>query len=92
MAKYRWRARRPISDIATSNELGDLLERLAAPVLAAAREDPNPTYVASLQMRRFVSSGRRGRVTVQVGAAPVIGAAVEAKRGTLGKAIARAGG
>lgn len=91
MAKYGWRSNRPLSVIAKSAELGDLLERLAQPVYDAAMEDPNEFYRKTLRMRRFVTGGARGRVTVQVGTNPVIGPRVEAKRGTLAKAIARAG-
>lgn len=91
MAKYGWKPTRPIKDIAVSDELEDLLMRLAAPVMASAEADPNPEYVASLQLRAFRSGGRRGRVSANVTAAPFIGSAVEAKRGTLGRAISRAG-
>lgn len=91
MAKHRWKANRPIRDIAVSSELGDLLETLAAPVLAAAQQDPNPEYVESLQMRRRLSKGARARVAIIVSAAPGVGGSVEAKRGTMGKAINRAG-
>lgn len=89
--KYGWKAVRPIKDIALSTELESVLMGLAAPVLAAAQNDPNPEYVASLRLRAFRSGGSRGRVTANITAAPYIGAAVEAKRGTLGRAIGRAG-
>jgi hypothetical protein len=88
---YGWKANRPISDIAKSDQLEGVLMGLAEPVLAAAQDDPNPDYVASLRLRAFRSGGRRGRVSANVTAAPNIGAAVEAKRGTLGRAIGRAG-
>lgn len=74
-----------------SDRLAEQLEAIAEPVLEAARQDPNAAYVASLQMRRFVSSGRGGRVSIQIGAHPVIGARVEAKRGTLQRALGSAG-
>lgn len=64
---------------------------LAQPVMDAAQRDPNPEYVASLQLRAFRSGGRRGRVSANITAAPMIGSAVEAKRGTLGRAIGNAG-
>lgn len=80
-----------IGRVMKSRKLGDQLEAIARPVLEAAREDPNPAYVASLRMRQFVSSGRGGRVSVQIGAAPVLGSRVEAKRGTLARALGRAG-
>lgn len=91
MAKYGWKSNRPIKDIAVSEELEQVLMRLAAPVLASAESDPNPKYVETLQLRAFRSGGRRGRVSANVTAAPFIGSAVEAKRGTLGRAISRAG-
>jgi hypothetical protein len=77
--------------IAHSEELGDALEAVAAPVLEQARRDTNAYYVATLRMKRFHTSGRRGRVVIQIGAAPIIGGRVEAKRGTLARAIRRAG-
>lgn len=91
MAKYGWKPVRPIKEIAVSDELEQVLMSLAAPVLAAAEADPNPKYVESLRLRAFRSGGRRGRVSANVTAAPIIGSAVEAKRGTLGRAISRAG-
>ncbi|KTS90675.1 hypothetical protein NS183_07770 [Microbacterium testaceum] len=91
MARYGWKSIRPIKDIAVSEELEKVLMRLAEPVLASAETDPNPDYVESLRLRAFRSGGRRGRVSANVTAAPFIGSAVEAKRGTLGRAISRAG-
>lgn len=91
MAKYGWKPVRPIKEIAVSDELEQVLMRLAAPVMASAESDPNPKYVESLQLRAFRSGGRRGRVSANITASPVIGSAVEAKRGTLGRAISRAG-
>lgn len=91
MAKYGWRSIRPIREIAVSDELERVLMGLAAPVMASAETDPNPEYVASLQLRAFRSRGRLGRVSANVTAAPYIGSAVEAKRGTLGRAISHAG-
>lgn len=89
--KYGWRPRRPIKDLATSTELEAVLMDLAAPVLASAENDPNSEYVESLQLRAFRSGGARGRVSANVTAAPIIGSRVEAKRGTLGRAIGNAG-
>ena len=80
-----------IGRVMKSRKLGEQLEKIARPVLEAAQEDPNPEYVASLRMKQFVSSGRGGRVSVQIGAAPIIGERVEAKRGTLARALGRAG-
>jgi len=77
--------------IMKSDALADRLEEIAKPALEAAQQDPNERYVESLEMRRFVSSGRRGRVSIQIGAAAHIGANVEAKRGTLARALGSAG-
>lgn len=89
--KYGWKPRRPIKDLATSTELEAVLMDLAAPVLDAAQRDPNQEYVDSLQLRAFRSGGARGRVSANVTAAPILGSRVEAKRGTLGRAIGNAG-
>lgn len=89
--KYGWKPRRPIKELATSAELEAVLMDLAAPVLAAAQNDPSPEYVESLQLRAFRSGGARGRVSANVTAAPIVGSRVEAKRGTLGRAIGNAG-
>lgn len=91
MASYGWRAKKPLSLVAKSQELGDVLERLAKPVYDACMQDPNEFYRKTLRMRRYVTGGARGRVSVQVGTNPLIGPRVEAKRGTMAKAIARAG-
>lgn len=80
-----------IGRVMKSRKLGDQLEAIARPVLEAAHEDPNEEYVASLRMKQFVSSGPGGRVSIQIGAAPVLGSRVEAKRGTLQRALGRAG-
>lgn len=77
--------------IAKSDLLGDQLEVIAGPVLAAAKRDSNKYYVSTLRMRRFISRGRKGRISIQIGAAPGIGAHVEAKRGTLQRALGSAG-
>lgn len=76
-----------IGKIAVSEPLAETLESIAAPVLAQAKQDPNPYYTSTLRMRRFYSKGRLGRVVIQIGAAPFIGGRVEAKRGTLARAI-----
>ena len=89
--KYGWKPQRPIKDLALSSELEGVLMGLAGPVLDAAQRDPNPEYVASLRLRAFRSGGARARVSANVTAAPIIGSRVEAKRGTLGRAIGNAG-
>jgi hypothetical protein len=43
MAKVRWKPNKPLSVLAKSQELGDLLERLAKPVYDAAMQDPSST-------------------------------------------------
>lgn len=91
MAKVTIRQTGSLSDVVKSDALGDQLEAIARPAYEAARNDPNPAYVASLQIRRFVTGGREGRVSVQIGAHPVIGSRVEAKRGTLQRALGTAG-
>lgn len=82
--------RKAFTELVHSDEIAEQLEDVAQPVLDEARRDPNDFYVSTLRMKRFHSSGRAGRVSVQVGAAPVIGARVEAKRGTLARAVDRA--
>lgn len=77
-----------ISKIARSGEMAVALEPFADNVLEAARRDPNEAFVATLRKRLFRSSGRAGRISWQVGAAPQIGIRVEAKRGVFARAIA----
>jgi hypothetical protein len=86
MAKFR--QLRSLSEIMLSAEMESVLAQRADKVLEAARTDPNPVYVASLDVHTFRS---KSRVSIQVGAAPGIGAAVEAKRGTLAKALGSIG-
>jgi hypothetical protein len=78
-------------NVMKSRKLGAELEKIGEKVLEAARQDPNPEYVASLRMEQHVSSGAMGRVSVRVGARPIIGSAIEAKRGTLQRALGSAG-
>lgn len=89
MAKVRFRVTGSLQRAAKSDRLGDQLEAIAAPVLREAQQDPNEAYVASLRMRRFTSRGRSGRVSIQIGAEPVLGGRVEAKRGTLARALGK---
>jgi hypothetical protein len=90
-AKVTFKQTGSLERVAKSDELGDQLEAIAAPALRSAQRDPNAAYVASLRMRRFVSRGREGRVSIQIGADPVLGSRVEAKRGTLARALGEAG-
>jgi hypothetical protein len=87
MAKFR--QIRSIAEMLKSPEIESRLVEIGSRVLTGAQSDSNATYVASLRM-----NAREGtsRVTVQVGAAPIIGMAVEAKRGTLARALGQAGG
>lgn len=91
MARVVVRTVKGISEFAKSDELASILEGVAAPVYSAALRDPNEYYVSTLQMRRYLTGGRLGRVSIQIGAEPGIGARVEAKRGTLAKAMGNAG-
>lgn len=82
MAKFRQIS--PLTEMMKSPEIVAVLQGIGEQVLAAAKTDPNPAYVASLEMQTFDT---RDRTRVQVGAAPIIGMAVEAKRGTLARAL-----
>lgn len=91
MAKVTFKGKGSLKQAASSDSLAEQLEGIAEPILSAARSDPNKYYVSTLTMHRFYSRGKRGRVTIQVGAEPRIGSRVEAKRGTLQRAVGRAG-
>lgn len=80
-----------LSQIAISFALAEALEEIAQPIHDEIAKDPNEYYVSTLRMKRFYSSGRRGRVSIQIGVAPIIGARVEAKRGTIARALGEAG-
>lgn len=75
---------RKLDEMLKSPEIVAVLEGIGEQILAAAQSDPNPVYVASLRMQTFET---KDRAHVQVGAAPIIGMAVEAKRGTLARAL-----
>lgn len=92
-AKVTFRANNPkaIEKIAKSGELLLALEPTADAIFRAAQQDPNEAFVRSLRKKMFVSSGRKGRVSWQIGAHPVIGARVEAKRGVFQRILARMG-
>lgn len=83
--------RKAIIALKKSDFIAAQLEPIAAEVLAAAKQDPNEEYTKTLQMRTFVTGGPGGRISWQIGAAPTIGARVEAKRGTLQRAIGSVG-
>jgi len=77
-----------LTEMLKSPEITAVLEGIGEQVLAGAKSDPNPVYVATLEMQTFET---KDRTHVQVGAAPGIGMAVEAKRGTLARALGGAG-
>lgn len=83
----KFRQIRKLDDMLKSEALAAVLDKIGAEVLASAQTDPNTYYVSTLDQHRFYTD----RVRVQVGAAPGIGLAVEAKRGTLARALAAAG-
>ena len=92
MARARIRLHRaPIREILNSSKLEKVLVNLAEPVTATAKNDPNPDYSETVEQSVHRSSGSGGRVSVRVSAAPYIGPAVEAKRGTLARALGAAG-
>ena len=91
MAKVTIKQTGSLENVAKSDKLGDQLEQIADPVWDAVNRDPNAAYVASLRRRRFVSRGRQGRISIQIGADPVLGSRVEAKRGTMARALGEAG-
>ncbi len=84
--------RRVIKKIASSDEMAAQLQPLAAAIMAAAKNDPNPRYAALLVMRQHVSRGPLGRVSWRVGCSvPELGRRVEAERGTLARAVGVSG-
>jgi len=91
MAHVRIKQTGSLDRIAKGDGLSEQLKPFADRILSAARRDPNAEYTRTLRMRRFVSRGRLGRTSWQVGAAPRIGSRVEAKRGTLNRAVGEAG-
>ena len=91
MARPRIRMDRAgMRELLLSAEVGAEMARVAGPVEDAARRDPNPEYVESVRLTEHRSSGRSARVSARVGASPAFGMAVEAKRGTLARALGEA--
>ena len=74
-------------ELLSSSGVAAELARVAEPVADAARRDPNAEYAASIRVTEHRSSGRSGRASARVGATPAFGMAVEAKRGTLARAL-----
>lgn len=88
MARPRIRLiRAGMRELLLSAEVGAEMQRVAAPVEAAARRDPNPEYSESVRLTEHRSPSR---VSARVGAHPAFGMAVEAKRGTLARALGEA--
>lgn len=77
-------------ELLLSAEVAAELESHAERVASAARRDPNPDYVDSVRVTEHRSAGASARVSQRVGASPAFGMAVEAKRGTLQRAIGEA--
>jgi hypothetical protein len=85
-------ARKAMRAIAHSESVSAFLKPVADAVHAQAAQDPNPRYVAALRVLEHHSSGAFGRVSWRVGCLiPSLGARVEAKRGTLARAMGAAG-
>lgn len=83
--------RRALIALKKSDFIASKLEPFADQVMDSAKQDPNDEYTKTLRKRTFVTGGPQGRISWQVGAAPTIGARVEAKRGTLARALGTAG-
>lgn len=79
---------RPLDDMMTSPGMKSILQGLVDTIATEARKDPNPTYTAGVQAR---VREQGDRAVGQVGAAPGIGTAVEAKRQTIGRAMGAVG-
>lgn len=83
--------RRAIIALKKSQFIASKLRPMAQAVMDAAQADPNPDYVKSLRMSTYTTDGPKGRISWKIGAAPIIGSRVEAKRGTLARALGKAG-
>lgn len=79
-----------VKELLNSAEIMSELREVGAPVESAARRDPNPEYAESIRMTEHHSQGPAGRGSVRIGATPAFGMAVEAKRGTLARALGEA--
>ena len=76
-----------MAELLSSHEVLGELEDVAGPVESAARRDPNPEYSESVRLTEHRSPSR---VSARVGASTAFGMAVEAKRGTLARALGEA--
>lgn len=83
--------RKALIALKKSDFIAAQLEPFADAIMDAAMQDPNDEYTSTLEKKTFVSAGPGGRISWQIGAAPLIGARVEAKRGTLQRALGQAG-
>lgn len=89
-----FRQKKSLNAIAQSAQLQALMMPFGERVLAEAKNDPNKYYVSLLQLHTNVTKPKKStnvrRVTVVVGArrdARNTGVQVEAKRGTLARAL-----
>lgn len=88
MAKVTIKGALPLSKIAKSDELAAQLEPFADRVMNRVMADPNEAFTETVRKKKFISRGRKGRVSWQIGAQPRIGLRVEAKRGVFARALA----
>lgn len=85
-------ARKAMRGLAHSEGVSAFLRPVADKIHSQAAQDPNPRYVAALRTLEHHSGGHGGRVSWRVGCLiPSLGARVEAKRGTLARAMGGAG-
>ena len=85
-------ARKAMQGIAHSGGVAAFLRPVADAIHSQAAQDPNQRYVAALRVLEHHSGGPGGRVSWRVGCLnPSLGARVEAKRGTLARAMGGAG-
>lgn len=91
MARVTIKGGPDLSKMAHSQELSDALETIGREIYEDAQDDPNEFYVNTLRFYRHDSKGRKGRVSWRIGTHPIVGPRVEAIRGTLARAMARAG-
>ena len=90
MSKVQLRQVASLGIILTSRQMAGVLNGIAGRVLARAQQDPNPEYTASLRSKLWYSRGGgkvAPRLVAQVGASPIIGPPIEAKRATLTRAL-----
>ena len=91
VAKVTIKGKLPLAKIAVSGQMLAQLEPFAKRIYDGVRQDSNETFVASVRMRAFKSGGKLPRVSWQVGAAPIIGRRIEAKRGVFARVVGAIG-